>query len=254
MPLPSKNVYLKNMMVKLESFIKRIRWKAFSYEKSDNTPETIVDNFGFKLVRTPPKNEHINAFETELNDMVRNIEFKRVSSEFQSNLSKDIKRMNEDPLLFIPADKTNNLYELSKDNYNKLLTDNITKSYKKTITAAINNINKEAKCVAGSLHLDDRVEQFNQREAFITLKDHKENFQSNPKRRLLNPAKSEINIISKLYIEKINKNIRKTTNMNQWQNTQAVPLDGTHLVAVRELIYQEVPECVNEESSTERRS
>ena len=66
--------------------------------------------------------------------MVRKIEFERVSSEFQSNLSKDIKRINEDPLLFIPADKTNNLYKLSKDNYNKLLTDNITKSYKKKQT------------------------------------------------------------------------------------------------------------------------
>ena len=60
--------------------------------------------------------------------MVRNIEFKRVSSEFQSNLSKDIKRINEDPLLFI-SDKTKYLYHLSKDNYKKLLTDNITKSY-----------------------------------------------------------------------------------------------------------------------------
>ena len=108
------------------------------------------------------------------------------------------------PLLFIPADKTNNLYKLSKDNYNKLLTDNITKSYKKTNTAAINNNNKEAKCISERLHLDDRVRQFNQCEAFVTLKDHKENFQNNPKYRLLNPAKSEIGIISKHCIEKIN--------------------------------------------------
>ena len=131
LPIPSKNVYLKNRIFKLESFIKRIRWKAFFYEKSDSTPQTIVDNFGFKSVRTPPKNEHLNAFETDLYDMVHNIEFKRVSSEFQSNLSKDIKCINEDPLLFIPAEKKNNLYKLSKDNYNKLLTDNILKSYKK---------------------------------------------------------------------------------------------------------------------------
>ena len=32
------------------------------------------------------------------------------------------------------------------------------------------------------------------------------------------------------------------------------PLDGADLVAVRELIHQEVPKCVNKESSTERRS
>ena len=78
----------------------------------------------------------------------------------------------------------------------------ITKSYKKTNTTAINNINKEAKFIAERLHLDDRVEQFNQREAFVTLKDHKENFQNNPKCRLLNSAKSEIGISSKHYIEK----------------------------------------------------
>ena len=85
-PIPNKNVYLKNMIFKLESFIKRIRWKAFFYEKLDNIPEKIVNNFRFKSVKTPPKNEHLNAFEADLYDMVRNIEFKRVSSEFQSKL------------------------------------------------------------------------------------------------------------------------------------------------------------------------
>ena len=49
------------MIFKLESFVKRIRWKAFFYEKSDNTPETVVDNSGFKSVRARPKNEHLNA-------------------------------------------------------------------------------------------------------------------------------------------------------------------------------------------------
>ena len=33
-----------------------------------------------------------------------------------------------------------------------------------------------------------------------------------------------------------------------------IPLDETHLVVVRELIHQVSPKCVNEESSTERRS
>ena len=54
-PILSKNVYLKNMKFKLESFIKRIRWKAFFHEKLDNTPENTVNNFGFKSVKIPPK-------------------------------------------------------------------------------------------------------------------------------------------------------------------------------------------------------
>ena len=137
--------------------------------------ETIVDTFVFKSVRTPSQNKHLHAFESDLYDMVRNTEFKRASSEFQSNLSKEIKRINEDRLLFIPTDETNKLYKLSKENYNKLLTSNITKLYKKINTAVINNINIniEAICIAERLHLDDRVEQCNQRESFVTLKDRK---------------------------------------------------------------------------------
>ena len=33
------------MIFKLDSFIKRIRWKAFFYEKSENKPGTTDDNF-----------------------------------------------------------------------------------------------------------------------------------------------------------------------------------------------------------------
>ena len=106
----------------------------------------------------------------------------------------------------------------------------ITKSNIKTNNAAINDINKEAKCIAERLHLDDRVEQFNQRESFVTLKDHKESFQNNQKCRLINPTKSESGIISKHYIEKVNKNIRKTTDMEQLQtHRQSQPMKHTLL-------------------------
>ena len=40
----------------------------------------------------------------------------------------------------------------------------------------------------------------------------------NPKCRLINPAKSETAIVSKEYIDSINKTIREKTNVNQWRN------------------------------------
>ena len=89
--------------------------------------------------------------------------------------------VNIEPLLFIPADTHNNLYRVSKDTYSKLLQDNITKSYNKSNVSLINSINKEAKIIAAKLKLDDKIEQFNRREAFVTLKDHKVNFQNGPK-------------------------------------------------------------------------
>ena len=66
------------------------------------------------------------------------------------------------------------------------------------------------------------VKQYNQKQSFITLKDHKENFKNNFKCILGNPAKCEIVIVSKEYIDSIKKSIREKTNENQWRNTDAV--------------------------------
>ena len=71
-----------------------------------------------------------NQFESDLYDMVQNIEFKRVKSNFQI-LSNDVKNIKKNPKYLIAADKTNNLYELTTEKYNKLLIKNISKTYKK---------------------------------------------------------------------------------------------------------------------------
>ena len=43
------------------------------------------------------------------------------------------------------ADKTQNLYETSKENYNKLFAENISKTYQRTTGKIYGNINKETK-------------------------------------------------------------------------------------------------------------
>jgi hypothetical protein len=61
------------------------------------------------------------------------------------------------------------------------------------------------------------------RNAFITLKDHKENLDSNPKCCLINPLKSELGMVSKIILD--NNKIRSTLNelnLNQWKNTESV--------------------------------
>ena len=60
------------------------------------------------------------------------------------------------------------------------------------------------------------------REAFISLKDRKENFENNPKCRLINPAKSDSRKISKLILDKINTQLRTILNVSQWRNTRNV--------------------------------
>ena len=163
-PIPSKNAYFKNLIFKLESFIKRIRWQVYFFDKPNKIDDaTTVNNFGFKSILKPPKNEHLNAFEEDLSGLVRNIEFKRANTVFQNQLNKDINMINKDPLLAIPASKSNNLYKVNKGTYSKWLQNNITKSYKKSNVILINNINKEAKVIAAELKLDNRIEKFDQR-------------------------------------------------------------------------------------------
>ena len=60
------------------------------------------------------------------------------------------------------------------------------------------------------------------RQAFISLKDHKENFENDPKCRLINPAKNNLGLTSKQILDRINSTIRSKTNSYQWTNTRSV--------------------------------
>ena len=73
--------------------------------------------------------------------------------------------------LLILADKTDNLYKLTTDKYKKLLTGNISKAYKKSTLSTMHNIITETKVFKQDLQLDERTEQLNQQELFITLKN-----------------------------------------------------------------------------------
>ena len=50
--------------------------------------------------------------------------------EFMKELERDKKKIMSCTLIFIPADKTRNYYEMHPSDYTKLLTENGTKSYK----------------------------------------------------------------------------------------------------------------------------
>ena len=110
----------------------KIAHKFTHYEFLMHSLQLIFINLGFNSVKTP-KNEHLNAFGNDLYDIVRNLEFKNIKSSFQHQLRTDVKRIKQDLKLLIATGKTNNLYRLTSDEYNTLLTENISKSYKKLI-------------------------------------------------------------------------------------------------------------------------
>ena len=98
--------------------------------------------------------------------------------------------------------------------HNKLLKENVTKTYKKAPEKLQKSINLEAKSIATNLKLSDRIEKLAEAPAYITLKDHKENFRSKPSCRLINPSKNEIGKISKIVLEKMSKKIIKRTRFS----------------------------------------
>ena len=77
------------------------------------------------------------------------------------------------------ADKSRNIYKMNKEDYEKLIYENITKTYKKTNESKIKTINKSAKKIANRLNLEDRIEKLQESERYITIKDHKNDFTYN---------------------------------------------------------------------------
>ena len=220
-PLPTKKQYLKSLTVKVEKVIKRMRWKAFFFDKQSTTDQTNI-TYGFNTRKCPPKNPELSNFESGLLDMIKQISFKPARNQFQEQLTRDIKIIKSSQKAFIPADKTRNFYEMDKTSYDKLFIQNVTKTYKKADNSYYNNINKEAKSIAKKLNLEEKVECLAKPNAFITLKDHKEDFSSNPKCRLINPAKAELGKVSKVKLDNINEKVRISSKVNQWHNTNEV--------------------------------
>ena len=64
--------------------------------------------------------------------------------------------------------------------------------YRRTLRSKINRINIEAKNIATKLGIEDRVERLSEGNAYIAVKDHKEESPEKLSFRLINPSKSGI--------------------------------------------------------------
>ena len=220
-PLPSQNDYLQRLIEKTEQFLRRMRWKAFFFLNPD-TSNSSKETYGFKSTKNPPPIDELKPFEDDMVRLVQSTKFKKVNNPFLSKLKEDTERIKNETKLLIAADKSTNFYKLEPSKYNDLLEQNITKSYKKAQPNTVRDIHAEDKKIATKLGIDDRVDATANKDAFITLKDHKPNFANKPTCRLINPTKSEIGKISKEILDRINNKVTRTSKFNQWKNTTSV--------------------------------
>ena len=103
-----------------------------------------------------------------------------------------------------------------------MMLKNVSKDYKKSNDKFVDKVNEKDKDIAEKLELDDRIYAFSKRDAYITIKDHKENFRNNTKCRLINPSKSEVGKISKRILSKVVTSLREPSQLNQWKNKYSV--------------------------------
>ena len=104
----------------------------------------------------------------------------------------------------MPAEKTRNFYMLKKGQYEKLLRENIMRHNRSADEDAYGNVNAEAQVITSKLRIADRMDMMAKREVFVTLKDHKDNFENSLLCRLINLVKSGMGLVSKRILDNIN--------------------------------------------------
>ena len=80
---------------------------------------------------------------------------------------------------------------MESSDYRKLLQENITRDYKLDNQNKLAEINYDNQKHARILELDDRMECHSESNAFITIKDHKNDFPNSIKCRVINPASQQ---------------------------------------------------------------
>ena len=221
-PIAKEVEYREIFIQATEKFYKNFSWYVCSKiypEIFENSKET----YGFPSCKAPPRLEELREFEKDLALFVKNIKFREKNSKFMSLLDKEVKKIKRHKNLIIPADKTNNKFSVKPEDYLKMVQKEVERDYKKESVENVKAVTEEHRKIASDLGIADRMFKTTAREAFVTIKDHKEDFETNPKLRLLNPAKHEPGRVAMQILDKIVKNVREhSTHLKQATCTKDV--------------------------------
>ena len=126
-----------------------------------------------KSLSSPRPVKELTPFKNKTISIVKNIKFRKVRNHFEDQLQQDLKRMKLSNETMTFGDKTTNIYRLIKEEHDKILND----------SKAINNIKKKINATGKQALRNNKVLKRMQtnveNNCFISLKDHKENFQNN---------------------------------------------------------------------------
>ena len=171
---------------------------------------------GLKPWNTPPHIKEMGKFEAEMIGIVKEIKFRKMRNNIQQKMYEDMRKFKESEKIFV---NSGNLYKIEKEKYRQMIFKEVVKNYKKAPPDLEKELKNETKMLAHKLGIVDRVEKYNTKNCFITIKDHESNFKTNPECRLINPARTQIGRICKIIVQEICESLRLALNINQWRST-----------------------------------
>ena len=218
--IPSQKEYLLQLIYSVEKFINNLCWHAYFFLNPTEKPAK--ETFGFKSVRASPHINELKDFEKRLKIMIRDVVFRPFTNEFQSKLKEDLNNIVNSTNIIMAADKTTNHYDINTNDAEEMVQRYIQKDFKKVDKDTVANDISAQKEDVVDFDLKERVMYTAPVPAYVTLKDHKPNFNNNPSCRLINPSKIEIGKISKQILSRVVNDIKEKTQLKLWKNTDSV--------------------------------
>ena len=226
--VPPRHIYREKLISKAIQFIRRLRFRVYYHENPHQKPEK-RDFYGLKSESKPPEVTSLIAFETAFWAMIKNVKFRRDVIERRNPFQRDLKSKisdltKDDNSVIIKGDKSSYLYQCPKNKYSDLVVSNLRKFYKKedkNRPEIVQKINKNIDKFGEIYNVVDRIRYVKKQDVFLTLKDHKNDFERTEPCRLINPTKSDLGTISKSILDKVLMDLRSKFNpkLGQFKNT-----------------------------------
>ena len=152
-----------------------MRWKVLCNGKKE-TNGIKTEWYGLKPSKTLTQIKELIPFENDLIALGQNIKFRQTRNHFQKKINKDIQLIKSSDKTVTFADKKKYIYRLTKAEYDYLINNAITSKYKNASNNIKKQINIDEKQILKNREVLSRLEINGENNNFITLKDHKENF------------------------------------------------------------------------------
>ena len=135
-PIPNKQIYQKML---INSVDRNVRWAAHFFLHPEDCPPR-KEWYGFKSIRAAPQVKELKDFQNDLSDLVLKVEFNQKSNQFLNYLKDDLENIEKEKKVYVPADKTSNMYLMDPANYKTLLEKNVQATYKKATNEDLDEV------------------------------------------------------------------------------------------------------------------